>query len=128
MAERGSRHRMIAVDVAEAARVARPQMTIPWFTLAPLGALAVVAGGWLLMAGPAALGWLTSPNSQLSDALGLASRVLLLANGSVTVIGGQLVSIAPLGLSMILILLGIPVAGLAARSALDETPICGCWC
>ena len=121
MAERGSRHRMIAVDVAEAARVARPQMTIPWFTLAPLGALAVVAGGWLLMAGPAALGWLTSPNSQLSDALGLASRVLLLANGSVTVIGGQLVSIAPLGLSMVLILLGIPVAGLAARSALDET-------
>lgn len=112
---------MIAVDVAEAARVARPQMTIPWFTLAPLGALAVVAGGWLLMAGPAALGWLTSPNSQLSDALGLASRVLLLANGSVTVIGGQLVSIAPLGLSMVLILLGIPVAGLAARSALDET-------
>ena len=96
-------------------------MTIPWFTLAPLGALAVVAGGWLLMAGPAALGWLTSPNSQLSDALGLASRVLLLANGSVTVIGGQLVSIAPLGLSMVLILLGIPVAGLAARSALDET-------
>ena len=53
---------MIAVDVAEAARVARPQMTIPWFTLAPLGALAVVAGGWLLMAGPAALGWLTSSN------------------------------------------------------------------
>ena len=96
-------------------------MTIPWFTLAPLGALAVVAGGGLLMAGPAALGWLTSPNSQLSDALGLASRVLLLANGSVTVIGGQLVSIAPLGLSMVLILLGIPVAGLAARSALDET-------
>jgi len=121
VAERGSRHRMIAVDVAEAARVARPQMTIPWFTLAPLGALAVVAGGWLLMAGPAALGWLTSPNSQLSDALGLASRVLLLANGSVTVIGGQLVSIAPLGLSMVLMLLGIPVAGLAARSALDET-------
>ena len=87
MAERGSRHRMIAVDVAEAARVARPQMTIPWFTLTPLGALAVVAGGWLLMAGPAALGWLTSPNSQLPDALGLASRALLLANGSATKIG-----------------------------------------
>lgn len=96
-------------------------MTIPWFTLTPLGALAVVAGGWLLMAGPAALGWLTSPNSQLPDALGLASRALLLANGSATMIGGQLVSIAPLGLSLVLLLLGIPVAGLAARSALDET-------
>ena len=121
MAERGSRHRMIAVDVDEAARVARPQVTIPWFVLAPVGALAVAAAGWLLMAGPAALGWLTSPESQLTDALGLASRVLLLANGAVTTIGGQAVSIAPLGLTLALILLGVPVAGLAARAAIDET-------
>lgn len=121
MAERGSRHRMIAVDVDEAARVARPQVTIPWFVLAPVGALAVAAAGWLLMAGPAALGWLTSPESQLADALGLASRVLLLANGAVTTIGGQPVSIAPLGLTLALILLGVPVAGLAARAAIDET-------
>ena len=121
MAERGSRHRMIAVDVDEATRVARPQVTIPWFVLAPVGALAVAAAGWLLMAGPAALGWLTSPESQLADALGLASRVLLLANGAVTTIGGQAVSIAPLGLALALILLGVPVAGLAARAAIDET-------
>ena len=121
MAERGSRHRMITVDVDEAARVARPQVTIPWFVLAPVGALAVAAAGWLLMAGPAALGWLTSPESQLADALGLASRVLLLANGAVTTIGGQPVSIAPLGLTLVLILLGGPVAGLAARAAIDET-------
>ena len=121
MAERGSRHRMITVDVDEAARVARPQVTIPWFVLAPVGALAVTAAGWLLMAGPAALGWLTSPESQLADALGLASRVLLLANGAVTTIGGQPVSIAPLGLTLVLILLGVPVAGLAARAAIDET-------
>jgi len=112
---------MIAVDVDEAARVARPQVTIPWFVLAPVGALAVAAAGWLLMAGPAALGWLTSPESQLADALGLASRVLLLANGAVTTIGGQAVSIAPLGLTLALILLGVPVAGLAARAAIDET-------
>ncbi len=121
MAERGSRHRMITVDVDEAARVARPQVTIPWFVLAPVGALAVAAAGWLLMAGPAALGWLTSPESQLADALGLSSRVLLLANGAVTTIGGQPVSIAPLGLTLVLILLGVPVAGLAARAAIDET-------
>jgi len=121
VAERGSRHRMITVDVDEAARVARPQVTIPWFVLAPVGALAVAAAGWLLMAGPAALGWLTSPESQLADALGLASRVLLLANGAVTTIGGQPVSIAPLGLTLVLILLGVPVAGLAARAAIDET-------
>ena len=112
---------MITVDVDEAARVARPQVTIPWFVLAPVGALAVTAAGWLLMAGPAALGWLTSPESQLADALGLASRVLLLANGAVTTIGGQPVSIAPLGLTLVLILLGVPVAGLAARAAIDET-------
>ncbi len=56
MAERSSRHRTIAVDVGEEARSKRPQVTIAWFVLAPLGALAVVAAGWLLMAGPAASG------------------------------------------------------------------------
>ena len=117
MAERSSRHRTIAVDVGEEARSKRPQVTIAWFVLAPLGALAVVAAGWLLMAGPAALGWLTSPSSQLPDALALASRVLLLANWSSAHIGGQRVSIAPLGLTLAVMLLGVPVSGLAARHA-----------
>ena len=117
MAERSSRHRTIAVDVGEEARSKRPQVTIAWFVLAPLGALAVVAAGWLLMAGPAALGWLTSPSSQLPDALALASRVLLLANWSSAHIGGQRVRIAPLGLALAVMLLGVPVSGLAARHA-----------
>ena len=117
MAERSSRHRTIAVDVDEAARARRPQLTLPWYLLAILGALSVVAAGWLLLAAPAALGWLTSPRSQLTQAMGLASHVLLLAHGSPVDLGGQHVSLTPLGLTMILILLGVPVASLAARHA-----------
>ncbi len=112
-----ARHRTIAVDVDEQARAARPQVAIPWYALAPLGGLAVAAAGWLLLAGPAALGWLTSPNAQLPDALGLASRLLLLAHGTPVDIGGQAVSLAPLGLSLVLIVLGVPLAQTAARGA-----------
>ncbi|MDO5094019.1 MAG: DUF6350 family protein [Propionibacteriaceae bacterium] len=117
MAERSSRHRTIAVDVAEAARSRRPQVTLPWYMLGLLGALSVVASGWLLLAAPAALGWLISPRTELTQAMELASQVLLLAHGAPVSLGGQSLSLVPLGVTLTLVLLGIPVASLSARHA-----------
>ncbi|NHB85613.1 hypothetical protein G7085_16150 [Tessaracoccus sp. HDW20] len=53
----------------------------------------------------------------IGEALELATRVLLLANGAPTVIGGLPVGIVPLGISALLILLAVPVASFAARQA-----------
>ncbi|RMB58391.1 hypothetical protein EAX62_14460 [Tessaracoccus antarcticus] len=92
-------------------------MTWPWWLVSVVGTLAVLAGGWLLMAGASALGWLTSPHSELDAALFLGSDVLLLAHGVPVAIGGQLVSIMPLGLAVVLVVLAQPVAALAARQA-----------
>ena len=117
MAERNSRHRTIDVDVDEAARSRRPQVTLPWYALGLLGALSVVASGWLLLAVPAALGWLTSPRAELTQAMELASQVLLLAHGAPVSLGGQSVSLVPLGVTLTLVLLGVPVASLSARHA-----------
>ncbi|MEO7586900.1 MAG: DUF6350 family protein [Arachnia sp.] len=117
MAERPTKHRTIAVDVDAMPAQPRREMPWPWWVVAVVGALAVVAAGWLLMAGAAALGWLTSPHSDLNAALRLGTDVLLLAHGVPVRVAGQLVSIMPLGLALILVVLAHPVAALAARQA-----------
>ncbi|MFV0430169.1 MAG: DUF6350 family protein [Arachnia sp.] len=117
MSDRSPRHRSVAVDVDEPPAPAPKRLPWPWYLVAVGGALAVVAAGWLLMAGPAALGWLTSPSTLLASAMHLATSVLLLAHGVPVTISDVPVSIAPLGLSIIMVVLGQPVAALAARQA-----------
>ena len=90
---------------------------LPWYLVAGLGGVAVVAAGWLLLVAPAVLGWLTSPRAQLSAALGLANRMLLLANGVPVELAGQRVSMIPLGFTLMLLLLSRPLAALATRHA-----------
>lgn len=117
MAERPSKHRTVAVDVDAAPTPDERTFAGPWYAVAILGTLAVLAAGWLLMAGAAALGWLTSPDSELEAALLLATEVLLLTHGVPVLVGGQMVSLIPLGLTVVLVVLAQPVAALAARQA-----------
>ena len=77
----------------------------------------MLLAGWIVLSGLAAVGWLTSPDTQLSSALSLSTRLLLLAHGTPVDIGGLPVSIIPLGLTLLLVFLAIPVASLAARLA-----------
>lgn len=118
MADRRWRHRTIAVDVdapAEDTPVERRDLPWPWWLIAGLGAVAVVAFGWLLLAGASVLGWVNSPEEDLAPALLLATRVLLLGYGTPVTIGGQLVTLVPLTWTIIQVLLGQPLAAMAAR-------------
>lgn len=116
MAERTSRHRTIAIDVDEpTGEVTRRELSWPWWLVAVVGAVAVVAAGWLLMAGASLLGWVNAPETELTSALQLATQVLVLAFGAPVVIGGQAVSLTPLTLTLAMVLLGQPVAAMAAR-------------
>lgn len=117
MAERPTKHRTIAVDVDADKPVKHPNLVLPWYLVAGFGGVAVVAAGWLLLAAPAVLGWLTSPRAQLTSTLDLASRMLLLANGAPVEVGGQQVSLIPLGFTLVLLLLCRPLAAFAARHA-----------
>lgn len=117
MADRPTKHRTVAVDV-DAIPTAEPRtLPWPWYAVAVLGTVAVVAAGWLLVAGATTLGWLTSPDTELDSSLLLATHVLLLAHGVPVMIGGQMVTLIPLGLSLIVLVLAQPVAALAARQA-----------
>lgn len=115
MADRLTKHRTVAVDVDAVPGPRGREIDWAWYYVAVLGTIAVLFAGWLLMAGAAVLGWLTSPDTDLDAALVLGSNVLLLAHGVPVRLGGQLVSIAPLGLSLVLLILAQPVAALAAR-------------
>ncbi len=117
MADRPTKHRTVAVDVDAIPTPHARTFPWPWYAVAVLGTVAVVAAGWLLLAGATALGWLTSPDTELDASLFLATDILLLAHGVPVMVGGQLVTLIPLGLSIILIVLAQPVAALAARQA-----------
>lgn len=117
MADRPPKHRTVAVDVDA---IPTPEARVfhwPWYAVAILGTVAVVVAGWLLLAGATALGWLTSPDAELDASLFLATDILLLAHGVPVTVGGQLVTLVPLGLSLMLLVLAQPVAALAARQA-----------
>lgn len=118
MADRTSGHRRITVDVdAPGEEQGRSAVRVPWWVVAAAGGLAVVAAGWLLMAGATVVGWLTSPDTEISAAFNLATDMMLLTHGAAVTIGGQLVSIPPLALSIALVLLGQPIAAFAASQA-----------
>lgn len=112
----------MAVDVdAPSARTPR-SWPWPWYLPALVGPLAVLAAVWLLLAAAAVVGWLTSPEADAGAALRLAGQVLILAHGGPVDIAGVLVSMAPLGLTALLVFLALPVVGVAARQASEAWP------
>lgn len=115
MASRRTRHRTVAVDVDAPTQQQPRRFPWPWYTAAVGGPVAVLAVGWLILAALATVGWLTSPQAALPDALRLATRMLVLAHGGPVQIGSQAVSLAPLGVTLLMVFLAIPVASFAAR-------------
>lgn len=121
MARTSTKPRTVALDVDRIASSAPRQWSWPWYLIAALGPVVVLLAGWLVLAGVATVGWLTSPDSTFPAALNLAARMLLLANGGAVEIGAIPVSIAPLGVSALLMLLSVPIASFAARQAAGQS-------
>lgn len=79
----------------------------PWPLLTVLAAVATAGAGWLLVFGYCVLGWIMAPTADLSAVLRLGTQGWLLANGTSVAMPGAQLSLMPLGLTGVLVALGI---------------------
>lgn len=91
--------------------------------VAAIGVAVTAAAGWVLAAGFAVVGWLTSVPGTLLDALGVGTQLWLLGNGAGATLGATRITLIPWGLTAIFALLHFQVAGYAARRSRAETDL-----
>lgn len=109
--------RTVAVDVDAYTQQPTNRFSWPWPVTAIVGAIGVALIGWVILAGTATLTWLGDGGASFSAALVLATRVFALAHGVPVAIAGQQVSLIPLGLTLLLVFLSVPVVAFSARRA-----------
>ncbi|MDO4783731.1 MAG: DUF6350 family protein [Propionibacteriaceae bacterium] len=93
---------------------------LPWALAAVLGGAFVALCGWLLLTGAAVVGWLTAPESDFTAAVGVGTKLWLLSNGGEVSISGLRLSVAPLGVTAVIVLLVTGAAGYAVQQAAGD--------
>jgi hypothetical protein len=95
---------------------------LPWPVMSILSAVIAVVAGWMLVASATMLGWTEAMSIPIRSALRLAAQFWFSANFARVDIAGVSLSIAPIGLSVLLFLINIGMAGVAAGHSLPEQP------
>ncbi|MDF1488864.1 cell division protein PerM [Tessaracoccus caeni] len=121
MAERNSTPRTVTVDLDAAPPRPHRRVPGPWWALAGGGALVVLVAGWIIVGGAITVGWLVTPDATFAPVLRLATQGLALAHGVPAQIAPITVGIAPLGLTLVLMALAVPITSLAARQAASDS-------
>jgi len=101
---------------------------VVWHRLAPWP-FAVVAGvvasllvDFLICLALPMIGWLGDTGLPLSDPFGLAVGILLLAHGAPLTLEGVVISVVPLGLTLVLVAVGLGVTRVALRHGFAAPP------
>ena len=101
---------------------------LPWPVLTTLGASVAALVGWLIVLAYAFLGWMEVPEVPLGQPLGFAARIWLLAHGASIRLAGGVLSIPPLGLSLLLLIVVSGVAGwIGSQVQLTSASSRGSW-
>ena len=93
---------------------------LSWPVAAVAGGLLSALVGWVLCAGLAVVGWLAAEPGTLGDALGVGTRLWLLANGVSVSLGGLVVTLVPWGATTVAAYMMAWSAGFAARRLRSE--------
>ena len=88
---------------------------IGWPLAAVACGLVTAVAGWVLCAGLAVVGWLAADPGTLADALGVGTRLWLLANGVSAPVGGLTVTLVPWGATIVIAYMTARSAALSAR-------------
>lgn len=101
---------------------------VPWPLLTTLGALVAALAGWLVVVAYAFLGWMEVPEVPLIQPLGFAAQIWSLAHGASIRLAGGVLSIPPLGLSLLLMIVVSGVAGwIGGQIQLTSASARGSW-
>jgi len=107
-------------DVDDVSTPEAPVM--PWPLAAAGGALAGAASIWLVLLAIFTLAWLQVPDVGFGSVVGLATRVWLLAHGAGADLAGTTVTIAPLGITGLILLVTTGLSGFAGQQARATMP------
>jgi hypothetical protein len=88
---------------------------IGWPLAAIACGLVTALASWVLCAGLAVVGWLAADPGTLTEALGVGTRLWLLANGVSAPIGGLTVTLVPWGATAVIAYMTVRSAALTAR-------------
>jgi len=94
----------------------------PWPLVAVAGVVASVAVDFLICLCLPMIGWLSVTDQPLSGPVSLAAGLLLLAHGAPLTIEGVVISIIPLGLTMVMLAVGLVVTRAALRHGFSSSP------
>ncbi len=92
-----------------------------WLLAAAGGAFVTALAGWVLVAGMAVVGWVTSDPGTLGDALGVGTEFWLLGNGGGTTVAGLQLTLVPFGYVAIIAFLISRCSAFAARALPPES-------
>ncbi len=95
---------------------------MPWLAAALGGGVLCAVAGWLIVVAPVGLAWLTTPAGSLADALRLGTQFWLLAHGGGATLDRLRITLVPLGLTLLLGVILLSVAGWSARQAVLASP------
>ena len=93
---------------------------IGWPLTAVACGLVTALAGWVLCAGPAVVGWLAADPGTLAEALGVGTRLWLLANGVSASVGGLTVTLVPWGATAVVAYMTARSAALTARQVRSD--------
>ncbi len=108
----------LAVEGVGPAEQAPPQVrapVLPWAVAAVLGAVLCALASWLVVVAPVVVAVASGPNRPLGAAFWLGTQLWLLVHGAGAQVSTVTITLAPLGLTGIIILVCSGVAGFAAR-------------
>lgn len=80
---------------------------VPWPVASALAAVVTAVAGWILVTGFCVLGWISVPQLKASAVLTFSTQGWLLAHGVSLPLAGAQLSIMPLGLTAIIVIIGL---------------------
>lgn len=115
---RRSRRISLTVTLPTEGVDARPSkaLTLPWYATAPIAAVGALVVGWLAAVASVLAAWASATTMPLEQALRFATQVWLASHGAGLRSGTMVITIAPLGVTLVVVVIVAVASAYAVRA------------